>query len=157
LERLPRLCEILTPEFSVELWDRIQVADTDLSGVIYFDRYYRRAEAGYAELVRASGASFREMMTERFVTPAVSSRCDYFQPATLDDRIRQVATVSRIGTSSQSSDHHFLLEDGIQLATVRITRAIVNAETRETASVETVLRETPDSHLARFLRAARVR
>ena len=145
------------PKLVVEVWDRIQVADTDLSGMIYFDRYYRRAEAGYGELVRASGASFRDMMSERFVTPAVSSRCDYFCPVTLDDRVRQIAFLSHIGTSSQSSDHHFLLETGVQVATVRVTRAVMDAETRRSVPIETVLRDAPDSHLARFLGAARDR
>jgi acyl-CoA thioesterase FadM len=155
LERLPKLSGVAPlPKLVAEVWDRIQVADTDLSGMIYFDRYYRRAEAGYAELVRASGASFREMMSERYVTPAVSSRCDYFHPVALDDRIRQVAFLANIGTSSQSSDHHFLLENGVQVATVRITRAIMDAETRLPVPIETVLRETPESHLACFLRAA---
>jgi acyl-CoA thioesterase FadM len=155
LQRLPRLADAAPlPKLVAEVWDRIRVADTDLSGIIYFDRYYHRAEAGYAELVRASGASFRGMMTERFVTPAVSSRCDYFHPVTLDDRIRQVAFLSHIGTSSQSSDHHFLLEDGMQVATVRITRAIIDVGTRASVPIETVLREASDSHLARFLRAA---
>ena len=157
MNRLPRLSEVKSlPEFRVEIWDRIQVADTDLSGVIYFDRYYRRAEAGYAELVRASGASFKEMMGERFVTPAVSSRCDYFHAVTLDDRVRQLAFLSHAGSTSTASDHHFLLEDGTQAATVRITRATIDVETRESVTLERVLQDAPESHFARFLRAARL-
>jgi acyl-CoA thioesterase FadM len=155
LDRLPRLADVVgLPALTAELWDRIQVADTDLSGIIYFDRYYRRAEAGFAELIRTSGASFRDMIAERFVTPAVSSRCDYFHPVTVDDRIRQVVFVSHLGRSSHTSDHHFLLEDGTQAATVRITRATIDAQTRTTVPIAAVFREAPNSHLARFLRAA---
>lgn len=93
-------------------------------------------------------------MKGRFTTPAASSRCDYFRPVTVDDVIRQVAFVSHTGTSSQSSDHHFLLEDGTQVAAVRITRVVVDGETGKPAPIQRVLDEAPDSDLAQFLRAA---
>lgn len=140
------------PAFHVELWDRILVADTDLSGFIYYDRYYRRAEAGYLELVRAAGASIAELFGERFVTPAVSSRCDYFQPVRVDDRIRQVAFFSESGTSAQTSQHHFLNESAEQVATVEVVRVVIEAETRRKVTIEEVIAAAPESSLARLLR-----
>lgn len=155
MERLPRLADAgPLPELTAEAWDRLLVADTDLSGIIYYDRYYRYAERGYAEIVRASGADFAGLFESRFATPAVSSRCDYFRPITVDQRFRQVVYVSRTGPSSHATDHHFLLEDGTQTATVRITRATIDASTGEKATIAAVLAEEPESHLARFLRAA---
>ena len=152
-DRLPRLSQVdRLPALVAEVSDRIQVADTDLSGMIYFDRYYRRAEAGYSELMRAVGVSFREMMSERFVTPAVSSRCDYVAPVRLDDLIRQVAFVSHIGNRSFTSDHHFLREDGEQAAVVRITRAIIDRASWKTVAIGEVIERAPGSNLARFLK-----
>lgn len=153
MKKLPRLADLDLPGFHAELSDRILVADTDLSGVIYFDRYYRRAEAGYLALVRAAGVSPRELFAERFVTPAVSSRCDYFRPVTVDDLVRQVAFISHSGGSAQTSQHHFLNEDGEQVATVEIVRVVIDAGTREKVAIERVLEEAPDSGLARVLRA----
>lgn len=153
MEKLPRLSGVRLPAFHAELSDRILVADTDLSGVIYFDRYYRRAEAGYQALVRAAGASLRELFAERFVTPAVSSRCDYFHPVTVDELVRQVAFISHTGGSAQASQHHFLNEAGEQLATVEIVRVVIDAESRQKVPIERVLSEASDSHLAKVLRA----
>lgn len=154
MNRLPRLTDHAElPEFRVETSDRITVADTDLSGIIYFDRYYRRAEIGFLELARKAGAGIREMFDERFVTPAVSSRCDYFNSVRVDDLVRQITFISHTGTSSQTSEHHFLKEDGSQAATVQIVRAVIDAETRRKASIEQVLNETPDSNLAKLLGA----
>lgn len=153
MQKLPRLSDVELPTFHVELSDRILVADTDLSGRIYFDKYYRRAEAGYLELIRAAGASVREIFAEPFVTPAVSSRCDYFRPIMVDDMVRQVAFVSHTGASSQTSQHHFLNEAGEQVATVEIVRVVIEAATGEKTAIQRVLTEVPDSHLARILRA----
>ncbi len=154
MNRLQKLAEIKElPGFRVEVTDRISVGDTDLSGIIYFDRYYPRAEVGFIEFARQAGASIREMFDERFVTPTVSSRCDYFSSVTVDDLLRQVTFIAHSGNSSQTSAHHFLKEDGTQAATVQIVRAVVDAETRRKASIRQVLEETPDSNLAKVLRA----
>lgn len=154
LRKLPRLDNIVLPLFQVELWERILVADTDLSGMVYYDRYYRRAEAGYLELVRAAGASVRELFEERFVTPAASSRCDYFAPVRVDDNIRQVAFFTQSGVSSQTTQHHFLNEEGVQVASVEVVRVVVDVETQQKVSLARVLEETPKSNLARVIRAA---
>ena len=54
---------------------------------------------------------------------AVSTRCDYFAEVNVDDNLRQVSFISHTGQSSTTSEHHFLNEDGVQVATVQIVRA----------------------------------
>lgn len=154
MDRLRKLADVRQlPSLVAESWDRVLVADTDLSGRIYFDRYYHRAEAGYGDLVRATGSSVREHLAERFTTPAVSTRCDYFAAVMVDERLRQVSFISHTGQSSTVSEHHFLNEDGVQVATVQLVRAICDTKTGGKATIAQVLAEAPESILARVLRA----
>lgn len=155
-DRLRKLADVLElPTFLAETFDRVLVADTDLSGRIYFDRFYHRAEAGYGHLVRRLGGSVREQLSERFTTPAVSSRCDHFAAVEVDDVLRQVTFISQTGTSSTTSEHHFLNDAGEQVATVVLVRAILDAHTGHGATIARVLAEAPDSILAKILRAGK--
>jgi acyl-CoA thioester hydrolase len=65
----------------------VRYADTDQMGVVYYANYFVWFEVGRADLLRASGWSYREMETEGFSLPVIEAQCAYRAPARYDDEL----------------------------------------------------------------------
>ena len=79
---------------------RVDFADTDAGGVVYFGRYGRYMERAIIEYRRAAGVPIVGEPGHVFMVRSMS--VEYHAPLRFDDDVEAFARVSRIGTSS----HH---------------------------------------------------
>jgi acyl-CoA thioester hydrolase len=56
-------------------------------GVVYHANYFVWFEIGRTDLLRRSGATYRDMEVDGISLPVIQAECDYRQPARYDDEI----------------------------------------------------------------------
>ena len=88
MDRVPRLAR---PEHA--FWhrhtERVRFGDTDAAGVVYYANYLRWFEAGRAELMRAGGLPYSQIVHDRgLFMPVVEAWSRYHRPARYDDSIQ---------------------------------------------------------------------
>ena len=96
---------------------RVRYADTDQGGVVYYANYLAFFEVGRTEMMRAFGASYRELEERGFVMPVVEAHVSYHAPASYDDLLEiesEVTEVRRVRMRIDSRVHN--AEDGRLLA-----------------------------------------
>ena len=64
---------------------RVRYAETDKMGVVYYANFFVWFEVGRADLLRASGWSYREMEAGGVGLPVIEAQCAYRRPARYDD------------------------------------------------------------------------
>ena len=67
--------------------ERVRFGDTDAAGIVYYANYLRWFEAGRAELMRAHGLPYHELVEQGAYLPVVESWCRYVASARYDDEI----------------------------------------------------------------------
>lgn len=80
---------------------RVYYEDTDAGGVVYYANYFKFAERGRTELLRATGfenSSIGETYGAGFVVRRLSA--DYIRPARLDDLLTVETDVETVKNSS---------------------------------------------------------
>src|SRR6476646_4833266 len=123
----------MTPvaESSTEL--RVRYAETDQMGVVYHTNYLIWCEIARTDLIRAFGASYREL-EERGIRLAVSeASIRYIAAARYDDRIRVETRLSGVTSRTMIFDYTILNADTMQrLATASTTLISLDAANRVT-------------------------
>ena len=66
---------------------RVRYAETDQMGVVYYANFFVWFEVGRADLLRASGWSYREMEASGVGLPVIEAQCAYRRPARYDDEL----------------------------------------------------------------------
>lgn len=101
---------------------RVYFADTDAGGVMYYANYLRLAEAARAEMLRECGLSSSALRQECGILIVVKRvEIDYKRPACLDDSLRVVTTVQKMGgTSMQLLQQVFRGTDDICAMTITL-------------------------------------
>jgi acyl-CoA thioester hydrolase len=64
---------------------RVRYAETDKMGVVYYANFFVWFEVGRADLLRASGWSYRDMEAGGVGLPVIEAQCAYRRPARYDD------------------------------------------------------------------------
>ena len=110
---------------------RVRYAETDKMGVVYYANYFVWFEVGRCELLRAHGASYRDLEAAGIALPAIEAHCEYRQPARYDDEL----TVKTWGSLVSSIRVEFRYEvirqsDGTINAVGRTVHAAVDANGR---------------------------
>jgi len=80
---------------------RVYYEDTDAAGVVYYANYFKFCERARTEWLRLIGFNNAALLQERglvFVVRAV--KADYRLPAVLDDALRVVSTLDKLGGAS---------------------------------------------------------
>jgi acyl-CoA thioester hydrolase len=110
---------------------RVRYAETDQMGVVYHTNYLIWCEIARTDLIRALGASYREL-EERGIRLAVSeASIRYIAAARYDDRIRVETQLSRITSRTLVFDYTILNADSSQrLATASTTLISLDASNR---------------------------
>lgn len=67
--------------------ERVRFGDTDAAGIVYYANYLRWFEAGRAELMRAHGLPYHEVVDQGAYLPVVETWCRYLSSARYDDEI----------------------------------------------------------------------
>ncbi len=82
---------------------RVEFADTDLSGLVHFSRFFVFMETAEHEFLRSLGAEVHmEHEGHEIGWPRVKATCEYLSPIGFGDQIEIVVTVGRKGTKSMT-------------------------------------------------------
>lgn len=85
----------MSPEIFLPV--RVYIEDTDAGGIVYYVNYLKFMERARTELLRALGYGKAALFAEElmFVVHSVNAR--YQKPARLDDELRVLARIGRLG------------------------------------------------------------
>jgi acyl-CoA thioester hydrolase len=110
---------------------RVRYAETDQMGVVYYANYFVWFEVARAELLRASGWTYREMEDTGVLLPVIDARCEYLRPARYDDEI-EVRTEGQIVSPVRMAFTYELRANGRQdlVASGRTLHAAVDRNGR---------------------------
>jgi acyl-CoA thioester hydrolase len=87
---------------------RVNYADTDAGGVVYYANYLKYFEIGRTEYLREKGISLGELMKENLVFTVKNVTCEYISPARYDDLIRIKTKVAGVEGVRISFEHEIL-------------------------------------------------
>jgi acyl-CoA thioester hydrolase len=76
---------------------RVRYAETDRMGVVYYANYLVWFEVARADLLRATGWTYREMEETGVMLPVIEAHCEYKRPAKYDDEI-EIQTACRLAS-----------------------------------------------------------
>jgi len=80
---------------------RVRFGDTDAAGIVYYANYLRYFEAGRAEMMRAAGLPYAEVIgDEDVVMPVVDAWVRYLVPARYDDLLTVESWVHELRAAS---------------------------------------------------------
>ena len=110
---------------------RVRYAETDQMGVVYHANYFVWFEVGRTDLLRRSGATYRELEADGVGLPVIEAHCEYRQPARYDDELE----IRTEGTLVSPVRVEFAYEvvrasDGTRLVTGRTVHAGVDKDGR---------------------------
>ncbi len=100
---------------------RVEFADTDVSGLVHFSRFFVFMETAEHEFLRSLGT---EVHTEHdghsIGWPRVGASCEYLSPARFGDVLEILVRVGRKGEKSMTYDFEFTRGD-VPVARGRLT------------------------------------
>lgn len=111
--------------------DRVRWADVDLVGIMRFSAFTRLVENAEQDLSREAGLGYQEVMDNPSVwMPRKKLTIEYMVPARIDDELRLVTYVSRVGESSVVINVDVMTADFSQLcAAAEMVTVSVSAKT----------------------------
>ena len=119
---------------------RVYYEDTDAGGIVFYANYLKFFERARTEWLRACGIDQQRLAESNGIVFVVRrTSVEYASPARLDDVIRVVSRIERLGRASVDF-HQEAWRDGVLLASGDIRIASVNrASVRPTAIPNAVL------------------
>lgn len=84
---------------------RVRFAECDPQGVVFNAHYLAYLDIGMTELWRAAFGSYQAMLDRGLDMVVVEARLRFHAPARFDDELRLEIGISRLGTTSISTDH----------------------------------------------------
>jgi acyl-CoA thioester hydrolase len=119
---------------------RVYYEDTDAGGIVFYANYLKFFERARTEWLRACGIDQQRLADSNGIVFVVRrTSVDYSSPARLDDVIRVVSRIERLGRASVDF-HQEAWRDGVLLASGDIRIASVNrASVRPAAIPDAVL------------------
>lgn len=95
---------------------RVIYGDTDQMGVVYYGNYFRFAEHGRNEFIRAKGLRYRDVEQKfRIHLPVVESHMNYRQSAKYDDLLRIETTLAEVKRVSMRFTYRLFREGDAEL------------------------------------------
>lgn len=112
---------VAAPLSELTVQRRIEFADTDLSGLVHFSRYFVFMETAEHQFLASVGATVHTTRDGIEVGwPRVSASCDYLGPIGFGDELEIRVRVIRKGAKSITWGHTFT-HDGREVARGRVT------------------------------------
>jgi len=141
---MPAFREMLPPgtrTFDSRL--RVQWADVDIAGILYFAAYWRFAELAEMDMFRELGFPYNTVFDELdFWLPRVKVEAQYHAPALMDDWLRIRTHVEHVGASSvRWRSVVFNERTGEAGAQFTLTAACMDRMTKKTRPLPEPLRE----------------
>ena len=121
---------------SVFTWTvRVYYEDTDAGGIVFYANYLKFFERARTEWLRACGVDQRKLAEESGALFVVrSTALDYRAPARLDDMLRIVSRIERLGRASVDFAQEAWRDDTL-LATGTIRVGCVDAQSMKPAAI----------------------
>jgi len=137
---------------------RVYYEDTDAGGIVFYANYLKFFERARTEWLRACGVDQRKLADETGALFVVrSTALDYRAPARLDDMLRIVSRIDRLGRASVDFAQEAWRDDTL-LATGAIRVGCVDSKAMRPAAIPSpvlaALRRGPDSTGASLSTAA---
>ncbi len=85
-------------EFSLPV--RVYLEDTDAGGIVYYVNYLKYMERARTEWLRTLGFQHYTLLGDDFLFVVHRAEVDYRRPARIDDELRVVAAVEKLGRAS---------------------------------------------------------
>ncbi len=89
----------------------MRFAECDPQGVVFNAHYLAYLDVGMTELWRAAFGSYQAMLDRGIDMVVVEARLRFHAPARFDDELRLEIAVSRLGSTSISTDHRVMRGD----------------------------------------------
>ena len=126
---------------------RVYYEDTDAGGIVFYANYLKFFERARTEWLRACGVDQRKLAEESGALFVVrSTALDYLAPARLDDMLRIVSRIERLGRASVDFAQEAWRDDTL-LATGTIRVGCVDSKSMKPAAipppVQAALRREP--------------
>jgi acyl-CoA thioester hydrolase len=124
-----------------EIQVRVRYAETDRMGFLHHANYLVYFEQARTDLLRAAGATYKDMEDQGFLLVLTKVEVKYHKPAHYDDLLTVRTTVQR--TTFVRIDHRYeVLRDGALLAEGATTLACIDRDGRPQALPEFLRGET---------------
>ena len=120
---------------------RVRFRDTDSQGHVYFGTYLEFCDEAHSAYMRALGMPWQEMVEQGTDMFYASAHCDYLGSAKFEDTIHVEARISKIGTTSITSEFVIRDERSDVLAKATLISVCVDPETRKKTRVPDVFRQ----------------
>ena len=91
----------------------MRFAECDPQGVVFNAHYLAYLDVGMTELWRAAFGSYQAMLDRGIDMVVVEARLSFHTPARFDDELRLEIAVSRLGSTSISTDHRVMRGDDV--------------------------------------------
>ena len=114
---------------------RVRFRDTDAQGHVYFANYLVFCDEAWGAYMRHIGLPYQDLARHGVDTFYVNARCDYQGSAKYEDDLHIETHVTRIGTSSITTEFTVRNDHGDTLATASLTSVCVDPTTREPTQV----------------------
>ena len=100
---------------------RVEFADTDVSGLVHFSRFFVFMETAEHQLLRSLGTEVHTQHEGHEIGwPRVKATCEYLSPVAFGDELEITVRVSRKGTKSMTYGFEFQ-HDGRAIARGEVT------------------------------------
>jgi acyl-CoA thioester hydrolase len=114
---------------------RVYYEDTDAGGIVFYANYLKFFERARTEWLRACGVDQRKLAEESGALFVVrSTALDYLAPARLDDMLRIVSRIERLGRASVDFAQEAWRDDTL-LATGTIRVGCVDSKSMKPAAI----------------------
>ncbi len=116
---------------------RVRYAECDPMGFLHHAKYLEYFEMARTELLRVSGARYRDMEERGFFFVVAKVECRYKRPVRYDDELTIKVRINRV--SRARIDHEYqVLREGIVLCEASTTLACVDRQGKPTAIPEDI-------------------
>ena len=106
---------------------RVRYAETDTMGVVYYANYFVWFEVARCDLLRAVGATYRELEARGVLLPVIEAHCEFRDSARYDDDL-EIATTGALLSPVRVEFRYEIVRqaDRALLATGRTVHAAVD-------------------------------
>ena len=119
---------------------RIQYAETDKMGYLYYGHYATLYEIGRGEMMRDLGFTYRTLEDDhKIMMPVVKLECRYKSPAYYDDLVTIHSSIKEMPTKMITFHHEVTNEDGSLLNTGIVKLFFVDMKTGNRISCPEIL------------------
>lgn len=110
---------------------RVSFSDVDMMGILWYGRYTKYFEEGFAAIGRMYGLSYKDFYESKIQAPIVQMHIDYHLPLVLNEICVIEASLIWNEGARLNIEYSIIKENGKIAATGYTVQMFINAETQE--------------------------